>query len=64
MRPVSASSQLTGSIRITTKAEPEGAPAAPRAKANGAVPVSKDGQPEAPAAAEPPACRPAPDRPN
>lgn len=47
-------SYFTGSIRITTKAEPEGAPVAPPAKANGAVPVFKDGQPEAPAAADPP----------
>jgi hypothetical protein len=48
-------SYFTGSIKITTKTEPEGAPATPPpAGANGAVPVSKDGQPAAPAAADPP----------
>lgn len=47
-------SYFTGSIKITTKAEPEGTPTPPPAEANGAVPVSKDGQPAAPTAADPP----------
>jgi len=47
-------SYFTGSIKITTTAEPEGTPATPPAGANGAVPVSKDGQPAVPAAADPP----------
>jgi hypothetical protein len=48
-------SYFTGSIKITTKAEPEGAAATPPAKANGAVAAANsNGQPAEPAAADPP----------
>ncbi len=48
-------SYFTGSIKITTKEEPEAAAANPPAKAaTGPVPVSKNGQPAEPATADPP----------
>ncbi|MGZ5862968.1 MAG: hypothetical protein ACXWKB_06755 [Methyloceanibacter sp.] len=47
-------SYFTGSIKITTKEEPEGPAANPPAKATGPVAVSKNGQPAEPVAADPP----------